>query len=52
MRLKGKKKKPRGINIEVSIEAHALMLEKAKNAKPKRTLREHVNIMNRLPKDI
>lgn len=51
MRISGKKKKPRGINIEVSPKAHAKMSKEAQKAKPKKSLRQIVNIKNNLFED-
>lgn len=46
---KPKKKKLRGINVEVSPAAHALMWEESIKSKPRKTLREIINIKNNLP---
>lgn len=51
MRITGKKKKPRGKNVEVSLEAHEKMVREALRSKPKKTLRAIVNIKNNLPED-
>lgn len=51
MRISGKKKKPRGINVEVSPKAHAAMTKESLKAKPKKTLRAIVNIKNNLSED-
>lgn len=47
--MKVKKKKEPGVNVTVSKEAHEAMWREAIKAKPRRTLREQVNIMNNLP---
>ena len=46
---KGKKKKVAGINITVSPKAHEVMFKEAIKSKPRRTLREHINIKNNIP---
>lgn len=46
------KKKQRGINIEVSLEAHKKMRDAAYNSKPRLTLRSYVNIINKVPKEL
>lgn len=46
---RGNKKWVRGINITVSPKAHALLTKEAFLCKPRRTLREHINIVNNLP---
>lgn len=49
-----KKSKPRdrGVNITVSTKAHQLMRRRADAAKPRRNLREEVNVINNLPKEL
>lgn len=49
---KQKNKKRRGIAISVSPEAHEKMLKEAFAAKPRRTLRQHINVLNNLAKDL
>lgn len=38
--------------ITISVEAHEKMLKDAFNAKPRRTIRAHVNVLNNLPKEL
>lgn len=44
-----KNKRPKGINVTVSPKAHKVMSKKALDSKPRRNLREHINIINNLP---
>lgn len=46
-----KKKKEKGVNVCVSPEAYELMSQKAFASKPRLNLRQHVNIINGLPKE-
>lgn len=50
--MKMKKGKSRGRQISVSPEAHEVMSTKAFNAKPRGNLREVINELNDLPKDL
>lgn len=45
------KKLERAINVGASPAAHKKMREDAYKAKPRRTLRQHINIINNLNKD-
>lgn len=45
-------KKPKAKNVGVSPQAYELMLSKAHTAKPRMKLREYVNIINKLPKNL
>lgn len=47
-----KGKQVKGINITVSPKAHKKMREDAYKAIPRRTLRQQVNIINNLPKNL
>ena len=47
-----KNKKKKGINVTVSPKAHEVMSKESFHAKPRRTLREHINIINKLPANI
>lgn len=46
-----KKKKTTGINITVSPKAHEVMWKEANRSKPRKTLREQVNIINNIPEE-
>lgn len=48
MRIKNQKKKEPGVNVMVSLKAHKVMSKKAGSYKPKKTLRQHVNIINEI----
>lgn len=48
MRLTGKKKKERGVNVEVSKKAHKIMSKEANRSNPRKTLRAIVNIKNNI----
>lgn len=41
----------RGTNITVSPQAHTVLKKEAKDSKPKRTLREHLNVITKVPKE-
>lgn len=43
------KKKSRGKTISVSPKAHEIISKNAFNSKPRRKMREHINIINKLP---
>lgn len=45
-------KKKKGINVTVSAEAHEKMLKEATKEKPRKSLREIVNIKNDLPQEL
>lgn len=45
------KKREKGVNVTVSPKAHSKMSKEALAAKPRRNLREHINIINNLPKE-
>lgn len=51
-KLNQKKKLERAINVGVSPKAHEKMREDAYKAVPRRTLRQHLNIINKLPEDL
>ncbi len=44
--------KEKALPIAVSPAAHNKMRNDAFNSKPRRTLRQHLNIINNLPKDL
>lgn len=46
---KKKPKREKGINVLVSLKAHAKMQSDGNKAKPRRNLREQVNFINGLP---
>lgn len=46
-----KKKRQKGVNITVSPKAYEKISTEALLAKPRRNLREQVNIMSNLPKE-
>lgn len=46
------KNKPQGKCISVSPQAYEKMLQEAYKAKPRLSLREQVNIINKLPKEL
>lgn len=51
----GKKKKrtwTRGVNVTSSKEAHATMLKKANESVPRMNLREYLNVIHGLPKEL
>lgn len=45
----GKKRKPRGVNVEVSKKAHSILLKDAVSHQPRTTLRGLVNKLLGLP---
>lgn len=47
-----KKRLKVGINITVSPQAHKKMQDIGYKASPRLSLREHVNIINKLPKEL
>lgn len=49
MKKKEKKSRPKSVQMGVSPKAHEVMVKKAVSMKPRRNLRELVNIMNNLP---
>ena len=51
-RLNQKKKLEQAINVGVSPKAHQKMRDDAYKAIPRRTLRQHVNIINNLPENL
>lgn len=48
---KTKKKRPQGVQVAVSRQAHEIMIKKAFQSKPRKTIRAIINIMNGLPED-
>lgn len=46
--IKESKRKIRGINIQVSPEAHKKMREEGYKANPRRNLRQQINFINKL----
>lgn len=48
---KGRRVRLKGINVTVSHEAHASMVKKALAQKPRKNLREYVNIINGIPEE-
>lgn len=46
------KKKSKGINVTVSLEAHEVMVKEANKHKPHKKLRAIINIKNNLPEEL
>lgn len=42
----------RGVNVTVSPEAHKKMVKETIEVEPRLTLRQHVNLLNGLPKEL